>query len=183
MGCKQRVWANIIFAVQVFKSGVQSSRLRLGLSQERRRAERLRSTLVLTVSADLVWIEQADCKVPDNGATEAVDNLCANLHIVTDPGSPWSQPPVASTDRYMRTLAVPQRDDGGDYLTETTTRSPSLYVYDQWPSNTVQQDPPTSRQEPVARSSHWRSPPTCLPQEVIDSVENGTVDPRALNLR
>ena len=83
----------------------------------------------------------------------------------------------------MHTPAVPQTDDGGDYLADAIRRSPDLYLYDQWLSNAVHQDPPHSHQEPVARPSHWKSPPTRLPQEVIDSVENGTVDPRALNLR
>lgn len=121
--------------------------------------------------------------MPDNGATEAVDSLCASLYTATDLGSPWSHLPAASIDEYMHTPVVPQRNDGGDYLIDSTRRSPSLHLYDQWLSDPVQQGPPARHHEPVARPSHWKSPPTRLPQEVIDSVENGTVDPRALNLR
>lgn len=128
------------------------------------------------------WIH-ADHAASNDEATEAIDDVCMDLHIATDTRSPWSQISLAPVDGHGQMQAVPQAPTDRIYSAEATRHNENLHMYDQWLLNVSQQGPSNGHQEPKNQSSHWGSPTARLPQDVIDSVENGTVDPRALDLR
>lgn len=109
--------------------------------------------------------------------------MCTNLHIATDLESPWPHIPPVPAHGYLQMQEIPQVSFEENYSAGSTTRSPDTLMYHQWCSSSPQQAPNATHQQGVNQTSHRNSPAARLPQEVIDSVEDGTVDPRALNLR
>ena len=112
----------------------------------------------------------------DSKVTKAVDDMCMSL-----PNSP--QTPSAPIDGRMQMEAQPQAYVAGCYPTEATGLSPDPNLHDTWFSGDPRAAQSPSRERPAHRSSRWHSSAACLPQEVMYSVENGTVDPKALALR
>ncbi|KAL9633634.1 MAG: hypothetical protein Q9164_004585 [Protoblastenia rupestris] len=100
-----------------------------------------------------------------------------------DSGSSWSQMPPLPMDGYMQVQAETQAAIDGNYPAEATGRTPNLDLYDPWFSDIPQGAPPCSGPEVPVNSDHWNSLAPRLSQDLIASVEDGTVDPRALELR
>lgn len=96
---------------------------------------------------------------------------------------PWLQMSPVPIDRYLQRQAKPQALIDGKYSAEATRRSPNLNLYDRWLPNVPQQAPSTGREESMNCHSQWNPSAGGLSQEIIYSMEDGTVDPRALDLR
>ncbi len=112
-----------------------------------------------------------------------MDDLCTNLHIATYSGSPWSQMSPIPIDGYRQMQAGLQAPIDGNPSAEATRRSPNLNLYNQRLSNVSQQAPFTGRKQSMDYLNHWNPSAACLPQQMIYPMEDGTVDPRALDLR
>ena len=94
------------------------------------------------------------------------------------PNSPQTSP--IEIDGRMQMEAQPQAYLAGCYPTRL---SPDPNLHDTWFSGDPRAAQSPSRERPAHRSNRWHSPAARLPQEVMYSVENGTVDPKALALR
>ena len=116
-------------------------------------------------------------------AMGAIHDSCTNLHIAADSGSSWTQMPPLPMDGYMQVQTETQAAIDGNYPAEATGRTPNLDLYDPWFSDIPQGAPPSSGPEAPVNSNHWNSLAPRLSQDLIASVEDGTVDPRAIELR
>ena len=115
--------------------------------------------------------------------SEAMDDFGTNLHIVADSRSPWSPTALTPVDRYMQVQAEAQVPSDGVVPAEATRRKTSPTLFDQWLVIPQQAQSIIDREDPANHLSHWNSSAVPPPREVMDSVvENGTVDPRVLDL-
>ena len=101
-----------------------------------------------------------------------------SLHVASSP-----QTPSVPVDGPIQMEAEPQAYTAGCYPTEATGLSTDPNLHDTWFSGDPRAAQSPSRERPAHRSGRWNSSAARLPQEVIYSVENGTVDPKALALR
>ena len=101
-----------------------------------------------------------------------------SLHVASS-----AQTPSVSDDGRMRMEAEPQAYVARCYPTEATGLSPDPNLHDTWFSGDTREAQSPSRERPAHLSGRWNSSAARLPREVIYSVENGTVDPKALALR
>lgn len=118
--------------------------------------------------------------------TNTLDNLYTSLDLATGPDSPFSQVAATTAYEYTHPQADPQaRIDQGHSL-DISGHSPSLNLYDRWPFDSIPRNPSLPPQQSTDHADHatsWNPTTVSLYQQVIGSVGDGTVDPRALNLR
>ena len=132
---------------------------------------------------DKYWSSFCNPTASTAEVSEAMDDFGRNLHIVADSRSPWSPTAPIPVDGYTQIQAESQAPSDGANSAEVTRRNTSPNLYDQW-LLIPQQAPSIGPEEPANHPSHWNSSAVPAQRGVMNSVvEDGTVDPRALDLR
>ena len=115
-------------------------------------------------------------------ASEAMDGVDTDIHMIADSRPPWSPSASIPVDGYTQMQADSQASSSGVNSAEASRRNIDPMVYDQW-LLLPQQAPYIGNEGPVSHPGYWNSSAVPAPRGVIDPfVEDGTVDPRALEL-